>query len=287
MWLFCGAFTKDGVNNMSRRGKEDPTGLGLYPNWSYAWPMNRRVIYNRASVDPDGKPWNPTKPLVKWENGKWVGDVIDGGGPPPDQKGGRLPFIMKADGVGSLFGPGLADGPFPEHYEPLEGPFVQNPMSSQHNSPIIKIFSGEMDKFANADPKFPLVMTTYSCTEHWCSGALTRWQSNLVELMPEAYVEMSEELAKEKGIRNGEKVIVESIRGSVTCVAMVTKRFKPLTCGGKTVHLVGATFNYGWLFPENCGDSINLLTPNVGDGNAMTPEYKAFMVNVRKNSALK
>jgi formate dehydrogenase major subunit len=111
--------------------------------------------------------------------------------------------------------------------------------------------------------------------------------SNLVELMPEAYVEMSEELAKEKGIQNGERVIVESIRGSVKCVAMVTKRFKPLTCGGKNVHLVGATFNYGWLFPENCGDSINLLTPNVGDGNSMTPEYKAFMVNVRKTSALK
>jgi formate dehydrogenase major subunit len=287
MWIFSGAFTKDGANNMTRRGKEDPTGLGLYPNWSYAWPMNRRIIYNRASVDPDGNPWNPAKPLVKWENGKWVGDVIDGGGPPLKQKEGRLPFIMKADGVGFLFGPGLADGPFPEHYEPLEGPFVKNLMSSQHNSPIIKIFSGEMDKFANADPKFPIVMTTYSCTEHWCSGALTRWLSNLVELMPEAYVEMSEELAKEKGIQNGERVIVESIRGSVKCVAMVTKRFKPLTCGGKNVHLVGATFNYGWLFPENCGDSINLLTPNVGDGNSMTPEYKAFMVNVRKTSALK
>ncbi len=282
MWVFCGAFSKDGTNLMTRRGKDDPTGLGLYPNWSYAWPMNRRVIYNRASVDPDGNPWNPAKPLVKWVDGKWVGDVIDGGGAPVNQSGGKLPFIMKPDGVSSLFGPGLGDGPFPEHYEPLEGPFTQNLMSPQHNSPIIKIFSGEMDKYANADPKYPIVMTTYSCTEHWCSGAITRWQSYLVEMMPEAYVEMSEELAAEKGIENGERVVVESIRGSVKCVATVTKRFKPLTCGGKQVHLVGSTFNYGWLFPENCGDTINLLTPNVGDGNSMTPEYKAFMVNIKK-----
>jgi formate dehydrogenase major subunit len=139
-----------------------------------------------------------------------------------------------------------------------------------------------MDKYANADARYPIVMTTYSCTEHWCSGAMTRWQSNLTEMMPEAYIEMSEELAAEKGIRNGQKVIVDSMRGSVTVVAIVTKRFQPLTCGGKTVHLVGGTFNYGWLFPEDCGDTINLLTPNVGDGNSMTPEYKAFMVNVRK-----
>ncbi len=282
MWIFSGAFTRDGKNNMALRGKEDPTGLGLYPNWSYSWPMNRRIIYNRASVDPDGQPWDPERPLVKWENGAWIGDVVDGGGAPLNQEGGKLPFIMKADGIASLFGPGLADGPFPEHYEPLEGPFSQNLMTSQLNSPIIKIFTGEMDKYANADARYPIVMTTYSCTEHWCSGAMTRWQSNLTEMMPEAYIEMSEELAAEKGIRNGQKVIVDSMRGSVTVVAIVTKRFQPLTCGGKTVHLVGGTFNYGWLFPEDCGDTINLLTPNVGDGNSMTPEYKAFMVNVRK-----
>ncbi len=282
MWASCGAFAKDGTNNMARRGKEDPTGLGLYPNWSYSWPMNRRIIYNRASVDPDGNPWNPAKPLVKWEDGKWVGDVVDGGGAPVNQDGGKLPFIMKLDGVSSLFGPGLADGPFPEHYEPLEGPFAQNLMSSQHNSPIIKIFSGEIDKYANASPDYPIVMTTYGCAEHWCSGAQSRWQPILMEMMPEAYVEMSEELGAEKGIKNGERVVVESIRGSVECVAMVTKRLEPLTCGGKQVHLVGMTASWGWLFPKNRDDSTNLLTPFVGDGNSMTPEYKAFMVNVRK-----
>ncbi|OPY64853.1 MAG: Formate dehydrogenase subunit alpha precursor [Syntrophorhabdus sp. PtaU1.Bin002] len=282
MWLFCGAFTKDGKNNMIRRGKEDPTGLGMYPNWSYAWPMNRRIIYNRASVNPDGNPWNPDKAVIKWVDGKWVGDVADGGAPPMNQADGKLPFIMKPDGVSFLFGPGLGDGPFPEHYEPFEGPFAQNLMSPQRNSPIIKIFSSDMDQVANADPKYPIVMTTYSCVEHWCSGAMTRWQSHLTEMMPEAYVEMSEELAKEKGIKNGERVVLESIRGSVKVVAIVTKRFRPFKCGEKTVHQIGTTFNYGWLFPKDCGDTINLLTPTVGDGNTMTPEYKACMVNVKK-----
>jgi formate dehydrogenase major subunit len=285
MWVFCGAFTRDGSNNMARRGKEDPTGLGLFPNWSFSWPMNRRIIYNRASVDPEGNPWNPAKAIIKWQDGKWVGDVVDGSYPPLNQPGGKLPFIMKNNGTASIYGSersDVNDGPFPEHYEPLESPFSQNPMSSQLNSPIIKIFDGEMDKIANASPDFPIVMTTYSCAEHWCSGALTRWQSHLVEMMPEAYVEISEELAGEKGIKNGERVVVESIRGSLECVAVVTKRFKPFNCGGKKIHEVGMTFNYGWLFPEDCGDTANLITPNVGDGNTMTPEYKAFMVNVRK-----
>ena len=287
MWVFSGAFTRDGVNNMARRGKEDPTGLSLYSNWSFAWPMNRRIIYNRASVDLDGNPWNPLKPLLKWNSSTstWVGDIVDGGGAPAGQAAGKLPFIMKTEGVGNLYGPdSLVDGPFPEHYEPREGPFAQNLMSKQHNNPIIKIFSSDMDKIANASEEFPIVMTTYSCTEHWCSGALTRWQSFLVELVPHTYCEISEELADEKGIENGEWVTVSSARGSVDCVAVVTKRFKPMTCGGKQIHQMGMTFNGGWLFPEDFGDSANLLTPTVGDPNSMTPEYKAFMVNVKKRS---
>ncbi len=293
MWVFCGAFTKDGANLMTRRGKEDPTGLGLYPNWSYAWPMNRRIIYNRASVDLQGNPWNPAKPLLKWDRSasKWVGDVVDGGGNPlldadgnPDPAG-KFPFIMKTEGVGNLYGPdSLADGPFPEHYEPLEGPLAQNLMSKQHNSPIIKIFSGEMDKIANASEDYPIVMTTYSCTEHWCSGALTRWQSYLVELQPHAYAEISEEVAEWKGIQNGDWVTVKSARGEVDCLAVVTKRFKPMMVGGKEIHQIGMTFNGGWLFPKDFGDSANLVTPTVGDGNSMTPEYKAFMVNIEKKA---
>jgi formate dehydrogenase major subunit len=155
-------------------------------------------------------------------------------------------------------------------------------MSGQQNSPIIKIFTGAHDKLARQDNKYPLVMTTYTCTEHWCTGAITRWQSWLTEAQPQAYVEMSEELASLRGIKNGEKVRVESIRGSLECVAMVTSRFRPFKCGDQVIHQVGMTYNYGWLFPKECGDSANLLTPTVGDGNTMTPEYKAFMANVTK-----
>ena len=208
--------------------------------------------------------------------------MVDGPWPPLAEPGGKLPFIMKPDGVASFFGPGLNDGPFPEHYEPLESPLKQNLMSAQHNSPIITTFHSDLDFTASADERFPLVMTTYSCTEHWCSGAITRWQSWLNEAMPEAYVEISEELAAERDIANGDRVVVYSIRGEVEVVAMVTKRLKPYLIDGKQTHLIGMTFNYGWLFPKDRGESANLLTPSVGDGNAGTPEYKAFMANIRK-----
>jgi len=282
-WIMCGAFTENGTNLMARRKKDDPTGLGLYPQWAWAWPVNRRIIYNRASVDLNGKPYNPKRPLLAWVDGKWVGDVPDGPWPPmADKEKGKYPFIMKPDGVSSLFGPGLNDGPFPEHYEPLEGPVTNNLLSSQLRNPVIRIFSGPYDKVASSDPKYPFVMTTYTSTEHWCTGAITRWQSWLTEAQPQVYVEISEELAKLKGIKNGDKVKVESVRGSVLCVAMVTPRLQPLNCGGKSIHVVGMTFNYGWLFPEDCGDSANLLTPTAGDANTGTPEYKAFMVNITK-----
>jgi formate dehydrogenase major subunit len=281
-WICAGSFAQDGKNLMQRRGKADPTGLGLYPEWSFAWPVNRRVLYNRASCDPTGKPYNPKRAVLEWKDGKWVGDVPDGPAPPLAAEGGKLPFIMKPDGVSSLYGPGLGDGPFPEHYEPLESPLAKNLMSAQQNNPAILLYKSDKDMVASADARFPIVMTTYSSTEHWCTGAFTRWQSWLTEAMPQAYVEMSEELAKEKGVKNGDKVRVESARGKLECVAMVTPRFRPFMVNGKTLHQVGMPYNYGWRFPEGNGDSANLLTPTVGDANAMTPEYKAFMVNLVK-----
>jgi formate dehydrogenase major subunit len=282
-WIMAGSFDAAGVNKMAKRGKEDPTGLGLYPNWSYAWPVNRRIIYNRASCDLNGKPYNPKRKLLEWTGETWVGDVPDGPWPPQaDKQKGKYPFIMKQDGLGALFGPGMAEGPFPEHYEPLEGPLSKNPLSGQLINPAIKIFNSDLDKMANADAKFPYVCTTYSCTEHWCSGALTRWQAWLLEAMPELYVEIGDQLAKEKGIDNGQRVRVSSVRGNVECVAMVTKRFRPFLIEGKTVHQVGLPFNYGWLHPKDGGDSTNFLTPTVGDANTFCPEYKAFMVNVTK-----
>lgn len=284
-WICSGSFSADGKNLMDRRGKEDPTGLGLYPNWAFAWPVNRRIVYNRASVDLQGNPYNPAKALLQWKDGKWVGDIPDGPWPPMAHEGGKLPFIMQSEGLGAFFGPGLGDGPFPEHYEPLESPLKQNLLSKQFNSPIITIYTSDKDKVASADPRFPIIMTTYSATEHWCTGALTRWQSWLMETQPHVYVEMSEELAKDRGISNGEMVTISSARGALDAVAMVTTRMQPLQIDGKPVFLAGMTFNYGWLYPKDCGDTCNLLTPSVGDGNAGTPEYKAFMVNITKVKA--
>jgi len=283
-WCISGSYTADGINKMMARGKEDPTGLGLFPNWAFAWPVNRRILYNRASCDVNGKAYNPKRKLLQWTGDKWVGDVPDGPWPPQaDKAKGKYPFIMQKDGLGALFGPGMAEGPFPEHYEPLEGPLAKNPLSSQRMNPAAEIFKSDMDKVANASDKFPYVCTTYSCTEHWCTGALTRWQAWLLEMQPELYVEIGEKLAKEKGIKNGERIKVSSIRGEAPCVAMVTKRFKPFRVEGKEVHQVGMPFNYGWLFPkDSTSDSTNMLTPTVGDANTFCPEYKAFMVNVEK-----
>lgn len=296
-WLYCNSYIlKEGkeVNMMARRGKEDPTGLGLYSNWTWSWPVNRRVIYNRASVDPTGKPWDAKRQLVKWDPNKenkatktlgvWEGDVIDGGGAPPGSEKGKLPFIMKPDGIASIFGPGMVEGPFPEHYEALECPLEKNSLSGQRINPTIKIFGDKMDAFASCDLRFPFVGTTYRVTEHWQTGLMTRNCSWLLELQPQNFVEMSQELAKELSITNGETVVVTSARGEVKAVAMVSERFKPFKVENSTVHQVGLPWHFGWRFPEDGSgyDNVNLLTPNVGDANTMIPESKAFMVNIRK-----
>ena len=281
-WIYSQSYNADG-NNMARRKKDDPTGLGLYSQWAWCWPVNRRVLYNRASVDLNGQPWDPKRALLKWQDGKWVGDVPDGPAPPlSDEKAGKHPFIMTAEGFGRLFGPGLNDGPFPEHYEPLECPVPKNAFSSQFVNPTIKIFKGEMDKHLTCDPRFPFVASTYRVTEHWQTGIMTRWQPWLIEAEPQMFVEMSDELAKLRGIKNGEKVKVSSVRGEVECVAIVTTRFKPFKLGDLTVHQVGMPWCFGWIVPKDGGESANLLTPNVGDPNTMIPESKAFMVNVIK-----
>ncbi len=295
-WIYSQSYTqKDGkpVNMMARRGKKDPTGLGLYPEWSWSWPVNRRIIYNRASVDRDGNPWDAKRPLVRWdplkENpltktpGTWVGDVPDGPAPPMGDTG-KLPFIMQANGVASLFGPGLADGPFPEHYEALECPLEENILSKQRINPAVKIFSEKHDAFYSADARFPLVATTYRVTEHWQTGVMTRHTPWLLEMMPQLFVELSREFASEKSIRSGQRVKVKSGRGEVSAVAVVTGRLKPFTIAGRTVHQVALPWCFGWQYPDDpmAGDSANLLTPNVGDANTMIPETKAFMVNVEK-----
>ncbi len=282
-WLYCHSYTEKG-NMAARRSKKDPTGMGLYPEWSWCWPVNRRIIYNRASVDLNGKPWSKNKNILEYKNGKWVGDVPDGGWPPMvNEAKTRRPFIMKPDGVGSVFGPGRVDGPFPEHYEPIECPIEKNLMSGTYTNPVAPIYATDADVYKTCDPRFPFVATTYRVSEHWQTGVLSRWQPWLLETMPQLFVELSKELAKLRGINNGEMCKVSSARGEVEAVAMVTGRFKPMMVAGQTIHQIGLPWCFGWVHPEDGGDSANLLTPSTGDPNTRIPETKAFMVNLEKS----
>ena len=287
-WLYCGSVTDAGNKAKKRDHKQTDrqAAIGLYPNFAWCWPVNRRILYNRASVDLNGKPFSPEKAVIEWQGGKWVGDVPDGGWAPMATGKGRHPFIMHKHGFGQIYGPGRQDGPFSEHYEPVETPVASHPFSGQLSSPCYKSVSSDMDRLAKpADPNYPIVLTTYSLTEHWCGGGETRNVPNLLEAEPQLYVEMSPELAKERGIENGDGVVVESMRGRVEAIAMVTVRMRPLKVQGKTVHEVGMPFCFGWTTPGS-GDATNRLTPAVGDPNTTIPEFKACCVNVRKADKL-
>jgi formate dehydrogenase-N alpha subunit len=275
-WIYCGSYTEEG-NMLQRRGTEDPTGLGLYPNWAWCWPVNRRVIYNRASVDLNGQPWNPDKALLRWnaKTRKWEGDVPDGGWAPMSEEGTRHPFIMIAEGYGRLFAAGLAEGPFPEHYEPVESP-TPNLMSAQQVNPAIEVTAQ-----VGTSKDYPYIGTTYRVTEHWQAGAMTRNLPWLVEMVPDMFVEMSETLARLKGVKNGDLVTVTSKRGTIEARALVTSRIKPFLVGGKMLEQVGMP----WHFSFNglaSGDSANTLTAAVGDANTDIPEFKAFLCNIEK-----
>ncbi len=277
-WIYCASYTEDG-NMSARRSKEQSpmqAKIGLYPKWAWSWPVNRRIIYNRASVNAEGKPFAPNKAVIEWDGSKWVGDVPDGGWKP----GEKHPFIMRPQGMAQLYGPGAADGPFPEHYEAMECPIASHPFSKQLHNPTALHFSEE--KKAVCDPRYPFVGTTYRVTEHWQTGLMTRYTDWLLEAEPQMFCELSEELAKMRGIANGDKVIVDCQRGSMWAIAIVTKRLKPFTIDGQVVHQVGFPWHYGWLYPKNGGDSANILTASVGDPNTGIPETKAFMVNVKK-----
>lgn len=292
-WLYSQSYTQVNgkvVNMMARREKADPTGLGLFSQWGWSWPLNRRVLYNRASVDLEGRPWDVRRPLLRWNPAKnvWEGDIPDGGGPPMGHENGKYPFVMKIDGVGHIFGP-LADGPFPEHYEPLESPLAWNLLSSQRINPAARVFTtGESrlpeDIFCSGDDRYPIVCTTIRTQELYETGSTTRRQAWLAEMQPQIFVEMSEELAAEKGIRNGEKVKVSSARCELWAVALVTRRLRPFLVAGARVHEVALPWCFGWRYPKNGsgGDSSNLLAGWVFDPNATEPEVKAFMVNISK-----
>jgi formate dehydrogenase major subunit len=291
-WLYCHSYTEKG-NMAARRSTQDASNnIGLYPGFAWAWPVNRRIIYNRASVDLKGQPWDKEQWVIKWDGAKWSGgDVPDGGWPPlgslenPNPKA-KHSFIMRKHGHGQIFGPGRADGPLPEHYEPLECPVERNFMSSTYTNPTAAVYGSKADVYKTCDPRYPFVGTTYRVVEHWQTGVMTRHQPWLMELQPQVFVEMSEQLARLKGIKNGERVLATSARGKLECTAIVTKRFQPLKVSGQLgseVHQVGFPWCYGWQTPASGKEeSANLLTPSTGDPNTRIPETKAFMVNIQK-----
>jgi len=284
-WLYAGSFTEEDGNKAKRRDYSQTKlqeKIGIYPNFSWCWPVNRRILYNRASVDKNGQPWDPKRTVIQWENDKWSGDVPDGGWSPLASGKGRYPFIMQKEGHGQLFGPGRQEGPFPEHYEPIETPVKKHPFSKQLNNPCAKIIASDADQRAVPDdPRYPIVLTTYSLTEHWCGGGETRNVPWLLEAEPQLYVEMSQELAAEKNITSGDPVIVESARGRVEAIAIVTVRLRPFNVLGKTVHEIGMPFAFGWTTP-GVGDATNRLCVSAGDPNTTIPEFKACCVNIRK-----
>ena len=278
-WIYCGSYT-DTANLMARRSLEDGANkIGLYPKWAWCWPVNRRILYNRASVDAEGRPWDSKRWVIRWNpaladgKGGWEGDVPDGPWPP----GTRHPFIMRPEGLACLFANSLVDGPFPEHYEPLESP-VLNMMSVQQNNPAIKIW--EPDKIGSAED-YPVVATTYRVSEHWQAGAMTRNTPWLAELMPDMFVEISSDFGRRSGIKTGDWVLVETARGSIRARALVTERFQPFQIGDRLVDEIGIPWHWGYSGLVQ-GDSANVLTPHVGDANTMIPEYKAFLCRIKK-----
>jgi formate dehydrogenase major subunit len=286
-WLYCGSWP-DAGSNTQRRDPADPSGLGIHPGWGWSWPMNRRVMYNRASCDLSGKPWDPSRKQIWWNEatGKWGGNDVPDFKADSNPKDHMGPFIMTPEGLARLFVPlaGMADGPFPEHYEPFESP-VANPLHPQQsNSPVARKFKSDLDKFGTPD-KFPYVCTTYRLTEHY-----HYWTKNNpmnMQLVPEPFVEIPEELAKEKGINGGDKVKVTSARSTYYCKAMVTKRIKKMTIAGQEKYQVGIPIHWGYKGladnrPENERTPANLLSPAVIDPNAYTPEFKGFLVNIEK-----
>jgi formate dehydrogenase major subunit len=276
-WLYSGAFTEAG-NNTQRRSTADPMGLGMFHNWGFSWPANRRVMYNRASADKDGKPWDPTRTGIKWNGEKWVGDVPD---MKPDAPPGTFgAFIMNAEGVGRLYAPTLNDGPFPEHYEAAEAP-CDNPLHPKvSSSPVAKRFGSDKDPLGTKD-KFPVVCTTYRLTEHF--HYWTQHNSRLNQVQPDFFFEIPEAYAKELGVANGGKIKVSSARGSITGNAMVTKRLRPMKVDGKAVWQIGFPIHWGYAGnPGHVGPLANFLTPSVVDPNTFTPEFKTFLVKVEK-----
>jgi formate dehydrogenase major subunit len=281
-WIYCGSWTQAG-NMMARRDPSDPTGLGVTPNWAWNWPVNRRILYNRASADPSGKPWDGKRKYLAWNGKKWGGADVPDMRPDAAPEENVGPFIMTNEGVARLFATGMAEGPFPEHYEPFETPLDKNPLSPKEpralSNPAARLYKGDRERLGSSKD-FPYVATTYRLTEHF--HFWTKHTRISAVLQPEMFVEIGEGLAQEKGIRQGDTVLVKSKRGQIKVKAMVTKRIQTLTIAGKKVHTVGIPIHWGFEGQARSGPLANTLTPFVGDANIQTPEFKAFLVDVVK-----
>ncbi len=293
-WIYAGIVTPEGEHRAKRRRGDDRASL----DWGFAWPANRRILYNRASADPQGRPWSERKKWIWWDPGqrRWVGyDVPDFPAtkppdyqPPPGAKGldahpGTAPFIMMLDGCGWLFVPhGLVDGPLPTHYEPWESPVPNLLYPAQPRSPVAPVFLRPDNPYHEiADPRYPYVITTYRLTEHHTAGGMSRWVPWLAELQPAGFVEISPELARELGIATGDWVIVETARGSAEARALVTERVQPLTIAGRTVHVIGMPWHFGFGGLAT-GGIANELAALIEDPNSLIHEAKSFTCTIRK-----
>jgi formate dehydrogenase major subunit len=279
-WIYGGCWGPGG-NNTARRDTTDIGGMGNYTSWGFSWPANRRVLYNRAGATLDGKPWDPKRPGIRWTGKAWAGIDVPDIAPALGPDSGAGPFIMTPEGVARLFAVGLmAEGPFTEHYEPFETPIGTNPLHPKVvSNPAARVYKSDMESFGKA-AEYPYAATTYRLTEHHHF-----WTKNIVStsiVQPAPFVEIGEELAKEKGIKNGDMVKVRSNRGEIKAAAVVTRRVKMLECDGKKVHTVGIPIHWGFIGVAKNGFLANTLTPYVADANSQTPEFKAFLVNIEK-----
>jgi formate dehydrogenase major subunit len=288
-WIYSGVLGRDGVNKANSRKSKDYLGHG----WGFAWPSDRRIIYNRASARPDGHPWSERKKLVWWDSEKWTGIDVPGfvKGKSPDYEPevgaegldaipGDAPFVLHEDGLGWLYVPkGLQDGPFPTHYEPLESP-VSNELYSRNTNPAERWFARQENRFAPpGDPRFPYVLTTYRLTEHHTAGGMSRFLSHLSELQPEMFAEISPELARELTIKNGDYICIVSLRAAIEARALVSRRIRPLQLNGKTLHQVAVPYHFGTAGLVHGSAANDLLTIS-GEPNVTIMEAKALTCNI-------
>jgi len=301
VWIYCGVYA-DGVNQARRRepGEIGSAGGAVSPDWAWAWPANRRILYNRASADPAGEPWSERKRYVWWDTseGKWTGyDVPDfPAGKSPDYRpgegargmeaiGGADPFIMMADGRAWLFAPsGLLDGPLPTHYEPLESPLANLLYPEVGSNPVaIRWQRPENPHQLSGDPRYPVVATTFRLTEHHTAGGMSRFVPWLVELQPEMFAEIDPQLAADRGIEDGEWMTIVTERAEIEARAKVTDRMRPLVIGSRpprVVHQIGLPWHWGYAGLTQ-GDSANDLGALSGEPNVSIQESKAFTCDVR------